>query len=646
MDETFIDKNQMQQQSLPSSYPTASRRESKSGMTSFSGDEGGGGGLDRLDSLDEYFLINSPPESPDTQRQTFQPTHMNNQQQQQQQPSGFYGYYAGPNSNIASTQDNARLSTSNIAVDRSNSVAGSAGRRASVGSARGFMNSSSQQDVDDLLKDFNFSELFLGTPARHSLNRTYETAGALTGHDKDLHRNRSLSFSSMNDESDNTSDNVNRTGGDTRQSTTTTTTDNAKRQQTDKVDKNDGTDELSLEDLEGVEPTPLSEIRRKAQGRKRMRDQQIADYGDTSTSTLNQITSPQQSNPKRRHTTSSESTQQTAKQQNLHVSSYYPFGRSYQLPIPTMPLATGNNPAEPGNANSSAPVIPPNLEAAALATAAAIANHQSDIPKQMSNPPHSPQIQSAGQHQLPLATNNHIRSPATHSPAPNTTPPSGPVLPQQTQLEQHHSGHHPHSQPPGSHYPHYHQYAHQHHSTNPTYPLGHTLTTPLAAGPSSSMPTRVVGPYTTAQQRTVSNSSSNADKKGKASKHAGGSYNTNAAPAPAASYLPRRGDHTTREAAAAHTTPKGVLMEAAKQRRGYPHSQHKYSGIPSSAAPPSSSATTMAQQFPSQVLSRNGSTNQSADTAYERKKQVGGKFYDLEVHQTCFDSSFCFPSCL
>jgi len=173
------------------------------------------------------------------------------------------------------------------------------------------------------------------------------------------------------------------------------------------------------------------------------------------------------------------------------------------------------------------------------------------------------------------------------------------------------------------------------HQSSQHYQTQNHLATPLAVGAYPPPGPKIVGPYTTAQQERTANS--NSLLKAKA-----------AVPAPASNYLPRRGDHTSRDSSLAHTTPKGILQDAARQRSGYSgyhkpatsqttNNYHhplpaKFASYPSSAAGPpktiyanqptqATSSDTKASVMPPSMSQSQDFAPQTADTAYERKKQ-------------------------
>lgn len=503
------------------------------------------GSLDRLDSLDEYFMLNSPPDSP---QQATRPVQQSPQEHVQAPFEMYGGYYPGAGESIIAPQGNVKLSTSNISVDRSNALE----RNNSLGFGR--MMPSAQRDIDEMLKlddkELNLSELFLKSTHRTSLNENYQAKGALNGHDNDLHRTRSNSLSSSMLE-ENERNIVNKDGESTAQNG-----NNA--QQLRKRDSNENNkNDIALDFDLDVEPTPLSEIKAKSEQRKRMREE-----GEAS----------QQRNVQRRQqekartgdgltTQKLDQHQYEQQRQNRqqHSSSYYPYGRSYQLPIPTMPP---NSP--PGTKVANPPLSDAVATAAALASVQgtedtiASSTRASNVTYQQQGhtPPHSPPAhptshphwQNSDGSQAGNIHSNHT-NPTSHSPGAAS--------------QRHHPYHHQLRNHP--------QTGHR----SPYPGTQHHLATPLAVGtmpPGTHPVPKLVGPYTTAQQ---GRGNSNSRRRGSSSTshsstcRSGGIKKAVAASAPPASYLPRRGDHTPREASAAHTKPKGALTEAAKQRRGY-----------------------------------------------------------------------------
>lgn len=658
------------------------------------------GSLDRIDSLDEYFMLNSPPESP------IQPNRAvalgGGAGAAAAAAAGFdiYGYYSMSGNNAIASQGNVKQSTSNITVDRSNALGGTplGGRRSSMNSTFGQRAlPSTQRDIDEMLKmddkEFNLSELFLQSNHRSSLNSTYKAKGALKGHDKELRKTRANSLSSSFFDEEEANNN----------NTPTSRNSNAQNQQKPsptEIDRRKSDVSNADEDYDlGVEPTPLSEIRAKQEQRQRFhgpRQQQASnEASQQQRSTSGGLTAQQLQHH----------TYQQYRQQRLQHSNYYPFGRSYQLPIPTMPPVSPPDQAK----NNSQPGSP--MLADAVATAAALASVQdsdtnnasssvpnpiapkpSNSPHRHRTPPHSPEQSngrsSASWHGSPRPqSRNSNKSGGTGSPNRQSQLPNRQAQQQSYAQYQQHPAYPPQQQQQ--------QHSHSHHQAH-HHPPYHSVATPLAVGGSYPAKPKIVGPYTTAQQegnniaggarrRTSAGGMSTATTVTSNVTAATNSNNqttaattsTAAAPAPASTYLPRRGHHMPREASAAHTTPKGALENAANARRGYSgfhkpatsqttNNYHhplptKYANYPSSGitAPAGGPPTTIsyprksstddlqdaaANNNPNQVasatataatssaFSSNGayaslrasaapSPHPPADTAYERKKQ-------------------------
>ncbi|CAB9523336.1 expressed unknown protein [Seminavis robusta] len=556
--------------------------------------------LARMDSLEEYFMLNSPPESPQQPaRKTAQAPPPNNNSW-----DAYGGAYFGGNE--MASQGNVQLSTLNYSVDRSNAV----GHR---------LLPSTQRDLDVILKmddnskELNLTELFLQSSHRSSLNSNYQAKGALKGHDNELHKKRSNSLSSSFLEDGTESANTNNNNNNNNNTNNTNT--GVANSQTSPMNNNKPREGLSREpsldfDLD-VEPTPLSEIREKAEQRKFLREQHQQQPQGNSQGLTQQELDQHEYKLNRQH-------------RLQHGSSYYPYGRSYQLPIPTMPPIS---PTQPNNTEQQQPLADPVATAAALASAQQTPVDNSG--RSSGPPPHSPAPSHASSHaSSSWHTNNqpHSRpesrnsttshgsyhhhrhsssSHQSHSPstAPQTAPPQAPPpIPYPP----------PHSYPPPQHHhTHHHTTTHHNHpgTTAPPQPPHH-LTTPLASGHPPHPGHKIVGPYTTAQQE-----GNNAPLGNRRRTSAGN--NSKSAPAPAPSYLPRRGEHMSREASAAHATPKGVLASATKQRRGY-SGFHK----------PATSQTTntyhhpLPSKFPNYTNTAPPSTNATSTTYVAAKKTI------------------------
>ena len=556
--------------------------------------DGDMGSLDRLDSLDDYFMISSPPESPQQPNRQSLVAKTESTGAPAAPLDLLCGYYAGSGANaMAVHQDNLKLSTSNIAVDRSNAV----NRRDSFGGPYGgrlgrginvpnmLPHSSSGDELMKLVEGadnnnnninnnnssngFNLSELFLQNNHRTSLNENYQAMGKLKGHDKDLHRARSHSLSSSFLSDKNNGDNANNGDGDNSNGNTNKATTN--------IDNN--TEAMDL-DLDSVMPTPLSEIKAKSEIRERRRKELVEQRQQRRRQAQQQQLSSNTSGLTSQTLDQHQYEQNRRSDRHQHSSNYYPFGRAYQLPIPTItPLSpTTNNPGTETASNDS--VVNGGMKKGvsplfnAVATAAALASVQDQVDttnntttnstatapsnittsnnansnvnqQQQHTPPHSPPVnKTTSPWQHPTSASSSTHSSSRH---PQHPPP-------------------PHGQAPPPHHNHY-----QQHPQSSYSPSHHHLAPPLAVGTYS----KIVGPYTTAQQTTTSSVSvppANAKSSSTSPNNANtmGKSTVVAAPTPPASYLPRRGDHMPpREASVAHTGPKKFLEDAARQRSGY-----------------------------------------------------------------------------
>ena len=607
--------------------------------------DGDMGSLDRLDSLDDYFMISSPPESPQQPHRPITAAAA----AAPSVPFDIYGYYAGSGANsIAVHQDNVKRSTSNISVDRSNAVGryertnSIGGIMASFGAGASRMLPSTQKDMDELLKlveddnkDFNLSEMFLQSNHRTSLNENYQAMGKLKGYDKELHRTRSHSLSSsfLSDNQNTTTtndDGNNNNNNDNNDKTGATTNNNKTTIDNNNNNNNDSANaEMDL-NLDDVLPTPLSEIRAKSEYRQLRREQQQQPSTTTTDTNNNDTTTSSRSDG----LTSQKLDQhqyEHRKHRIQHSSNYYPFGRSYQLPIPTMPpMSPPNNKSNDNNNNKGGgePAL-----SDAVATAAALASVQetetdgatntnnatSNIPTAANQPqkqpphhtpPHSPAVQSANpassswqqKHRTSSTSpsSQHSATSSHHSSHHHSQQPQYPHHPPPIPPHASHPANHGHPVPPPPSQQHHHHHHHHHHPAaagadphHPSYPPPpHHLAPPLPMGTLPYPPPggghKIVGPYTTAQQEGNANASSTGSAgsrnrrttssaspaNGSSTKATSTSKQTTtttaAAPAPPASYLPRRGDHMPpREASVAHVQPKGALEDAARQRSGY-----------------------------------------------------------------------------
>ena len=561
--------------------------------------DGDMGSLDRLDSLDDYFMISSPPESPQQpNRQSLAKTGSAGVPAAPLDVMG--GYYVGSGANsIAVHQDNLKLSTSNMAVDRSNAVnrrdsfGGSYGGRLGRGINVPMLPRSSSGDelmklVDgtdsnnnsnNIASGINLSELFLQSNHRTSLNENYQAMGKLKGHDKDLHRTRSHSLSSsFLSDNNNNGDSTNNGDGDN-------SNDNTNKSATN-IDNS--TEAMDL-DLDSVMPTPLSEIKAKSEIRELRRKQLAEQRQQRRRQAQQQELSSNNSNLTSQTLDQHQYEQNRRSDRHQHSSNYYPFGRAYQLPIPTItPLSPTNNIRVSTQANNDTAEnnsgndvnngtkkgVSPLFNAVATAAALASVQDQTDatnntatnatatdsshlpstnavsnnVNQQQHTPPHSPPVNKTTSpwQQHPTSASSSTHSSSRYPPHP---------LP-------------PHGQPPPPHPSHY-----QQHPQSSYSPSHHHLAPPLAVGNYS----KIVGPYTTAQQTTnISASAVVPPANAKSSSTNPNNANTTVkstlatAPAPPTSYLPRRGDHLPpREASVAHTRPKKYLEDAARQRSGY-----------------------------------------------------------------------------
>jgi hypothetical protein len=588
--------------------------------------------LARMDSLDDYFMLNSPPESPEQRQrelvsmgdspQDAQQQQQQQQRQQQQQHASInpfdlpFGYFA--TNEIAPQGNNVQTSTLNFTVDRSNAVSSDHDGSAMV---FGRLLPGTQKDIEELLKldekDLNLSELFLQSKHRTSLNYTYQAKGALKGHDNELYRPRmnSLSSSFLEDPENKTNSTANNAQAASN-----------KEQQNMNSGRNAASQQQSMDfDLDvDVEPTPLSEIKAKSQ------------FRGHASSEMPRLTSQQLEHHEYRQN------RQDVRMQ--HGSNYYPFGRAYQLPIPTMPATS------PIQADHQE--VPSLQDAVATAAALALAQKEQDAARggshspMYNHPEHVPPHSSQPGSQSSWHQTDHHTHHQSHSPRAEAQPPQDPLTNAQHQHSLH--SHHDHQAPPHPSY----QQQHQHHSSSPSYShQPHHLTTPMVSGGPNHHGLKMVGPYTKVQQEGNANSSIP-----DLLRRAGVSTSSKPAPAPApvASYLPRRGDHTQRTASSAHSAPKGVMTEAATQRRGYTgyhkpatiqassayhHAQFSnYTGEPKSSVHATESTPTLTQASSSKVApakmaeSSNSSVDGApplaaaeahahADNAYERKKQ-------------------------